>query len=126
MASFFSQLDTINEAVRDSFGSDTVTYQPYSNGFPVGAPLTLKAVPLDPIRLEGNSSGQFTARWFNGADFAAVAITPKRGDRIEIPNTAHTVGGVYTVHQVQADTGNGVRLILNLLNNRITGASVTL
>jgi len=130
--SFFAgQLAVLNRMTRDQFGTELITYQPYTATAPLqprGAAVKLKAVPLDPIRLEGKSSGQFTVRWVQAADFAAYTLTPRRGDRVTITAnpTTSTIGGTYVVNQVQADEGGGVRLLLILMDNRTTGVEVPL
>lgn len=70
-----------------------------------GPPIAIVGVPLDPLRLEGETPGQFTLRWIKLVDLAPY--NPQRGDTVVLSG-----GQNYRVHQVQEDSGQGARLIL--------------
>ena len=110
MLAWDTPLAALNEKVQsafaptDSYGNlDQALYSPAA-GVPLPFPVTL--LPLDPLRLEGVTPGNFTLRWALEADFEAQSCAPAQGDAVTID------GADYTVEQIQADLGGGIRLML--------------
>jgi hypothetical protein len=107
-----TQLAALNQKVQATFApTDPVTgnpdyaiYTPVPTGVPAPFPITL--LPLDPLRLEGVSPGNFTLRWAVESDFSAQSVVPGQGDVVTID------GADYTVEQIQSDLGGGIRLML--------------
>lgn len=110
--SFIDQLAILNDAVISEFATDLILYQP-AGTVPAQA-VNILAIPLDPLRKEQGAIGNFTVRWVRLSDFIAAGIIPKHGDTVTIPDTILTIGGDFTVNQVQEENaGGGVTLILN-------------
>lgn len=115
MSAFLTQLAVLNDAVESTFGSETISYQPRVSGVDFGSPVDLISIPIDPLRLEGLANGNFAVRWVKTVafvDWVGNPFIPGKGDVVVLATSALTVGGIYTVFQVQADIGGGVRLIL--------------
>lgn len=115
MSAFLTQLAVLNSAVADTFGSETINYQPRVSGVDLGSPVDITAIPIDPLRLEGLANGNFAVRWVRTIDFldwVGNLFVPGKGDVVVLAASTLTVGGTYNVFQVQADIGGGIRLIL--------------
>lgn len=115
MGAFLTQLAALNEAVKTTFGTEAIIYQQRISGVDSNSPITLTAIPIDPLRLEGLANGNFAVRWVKTVDFIdanGLAFNPIKGDVVTVPNSTLTVGGTYTVIQVQEDIGGGLRLVM--------------
>jgi hypothetical protein len=116
MSSFSSVLDAMNSAVLLTFGAETISYQQQANGSPIGSPVPLQAIPIDPLRLEGLANGNFAVRWVRKVDLidwtGTEALVPAKGDVVTLIDSELTTGGVYTLIQIQEDIGGGIRLVL--------------
>lgn len=115
MGGFLTQLDALNTGVLALFGTEQISYQQRLNSADVGNPVLITAIPLDPLRLEGQANGNFTIRWVKTIDlidWQGNPLQPVKGDVITLVDSELTKGGVYTLIQIQEDVGGGVRLIL--------------
>jgi len=113
MDSFFEQqLAVLNAQMLSSFGTETISYQRRIAGTEAGGDADLQAVPIDPLRLEGFTNGNFAVRWLQKQDLEEANITPAKGDIVRLADGTFTRGGNYTVMQIQEDLGGGVRLVL--------------
>lgn len=110
MSVFPSQLAALNSAVESVFGTETLLYQIKGTGSQSAFPVP--SIPIDPLRLEGLTPGNFTVRWVKLDNPAFLSqtppVNPKRGDLVQLGN-----GVSYVIDQVQEDTAGGARLILN-------------
>ncbi len=111
-ASFIDQLDVLNDACMDTFGSETINYQRRVASADYKGDVDLQAIPIDPLRLEGLSNGNFAVRWIRSKDLDEAGIVPQKGDVVTLGDSELTTGGLYTVIQMQKEVGGGFRLIL--------------
>lgn len=111
-SSFDDQLAVLNQQMMTTFGTETVSYQRRIDGTEAGGDIDIPAIPIDPLRLEGYSNGNFAIRWLQKQDLDDAGITPARGDIVVLSDSDFTRGGNYTVIQVQVEVGGGTRLVL--------------
>jgi len=122
MGSFLLKLDTLNSQVLTAFGTETIIYQQRSNQIDIGSPVSILAIPIDPLRLEKQSNGNIAVRWVQThdlLDWQGQPFQPQKGDVVTLAATAISssspwpvAGGAYTLVQIQEDTGGGVHLVL--------------